>query len=239
MNAIKKLLTTGVIVLAINFLGMAAAVALLAQRAGVDRAKLAAVKDVLFPPAADEAAEDEAPATEPAEPSPMEQLLALLDAQAGRPTEERVVDVREAFDGRAAALARSKRELGDREQQVLAATQTLSQERAAFDAERAAWAAQVQAAQERAASTGFRESLALYEQMPAKQAKAVFLALDDAAVLPYLRAMEPRLAGKILKEFKSPEETLRVKALLQLMRAGDPAAAAGGAGEATADVAAK
>ena len=226
MNALKKLFSLGVIVLAINFLGMAVAVALLAQRAGVDRAKIAQVKAILFPPAPDEsAAEPERPAAAE-EPSPMQQLVALLDAQSGKPTEQRVQDVREGFDARAATLARSDRELADREQQVRAATQRLMRERKAFETTRDDWAAQVAAAGARAKEIGFRDALALYETMPAKQAKAVFLALDDETVLRYLRAMDGRAAGKVLKEFKSPEETLRVKTLLELMRQGDPATAA-------------
>ena len=226
MNALKKLVSVGVTVLAINFLGMAVAAVLLAQRAGVDRAKLAQVRDVLFPPAADEAPAEAAPTTEPAEPTPMQQLVSLLDAQSGKPTEQRVADVRESFDARQAALGRAGREVGDREQQVRAATQDLMQQRRAFEASRDAWAAQVAAAGERAKDDGFRDSLALYQQMPPKQAKAVFLNLEDETALQYLRAMDARAAGKILKEFKSPEETLRVKALLERMRAGDAALAA-------------
>ena len=69
---------------------------------------------------------------------------------------------------------------------------------------------------------GFQDSLSLYNSMPPKQAKTVFLTMDDATVVNYLRAMTPRTAAKILKEFKSPEELDRVHKLMDRMRVNRP-----------------
>ena len=226
MNAIKKLFAASVAVLAINFVAMLVAGAMLAQRAGVDRAKIEAVRDVLFPPETPVVVEPAAESVEPDLPTPMQELVALLDAQAGKPPEARVSDVADALDARTAALARDRRELADREAQVLAATRKLAQERAAFEAESKAWTEAVAAAQARAGEAGFAESLALLTAMPAKQAKGVLAECDDEAALRYLRAMEPRTAAKVLKEFNTPLETRRVSEWLEQMRQGDAAVAA-------------
>jgi hypothetical protein len=61
--------------------------------------------------------------------------------------------------------------------------------------------------------------------MPAKQVKTVFMTLDDETVRNYLRAMQPRQASKIIKEFKTPEETARVQRVMEQMRLAEPVAA--------------
>jgi hypothetical protein len=65
---------------------------------------------------------------------------------------------------------------------------------------------------------GFQDSLALYNTMPGKQVKTIFMSLDDATVQQYLQSMTPRSAGRIVKEFKTPEETARIERVLERMR---------------------
>ncbi len=227
MNALRTLWNLIVVVLALNFVGMALALALVAQRAHLDRAKIAEIRRVLFPPEEPEAEPDEVE-VEPPPPTPMEQLIALLDAQSGKPTEQQVEDVRQAFDQRAAALDRARRELMDRQRLADAAAEKLLEERAAFARERAAWEQEVAAARDRAQDEGFQQALALYQQIPAKQVKDIFLQLEDEVVLGYLREMDTRLAAKILKEFKTATETARARTILEQLRQGDAAAASAG-----------
>jgi hypothetical protein len=54
--------------------------------------------------------------------------------------------------------------------------------------------------------------------MPARQVKTIFMSLTDDTMIQYLRAMEPRTATKITKEFKSPEEVTRIGQVLEKMR---------------------
>lgn len=223
MNALRKLLNLTVVVLAINFIGMAVAAMLLAQRADLSREKLSQVKQILFPSEETPAVDEPKPA-EPAEPTPMEQLIALLDVQAGKSTEQRVRDVRETFDERAVVLGRARRELVDRQRQIDAATQKLLQERSEFESRRQAFETAVATAADRANDEGFRTTLTLYEQMPAKQTKEIFLQLENQTVLAFLVAMEPRTAAKVLKEFKTDPEIQKITDILELMRQGDPAA---------------
>ncbi len=69
---------------------------------------------------------------------------------------------------------------------------------------------------------GMKRAVTLYESLPAKQAKQMFIdllgqqRLDD--VVTYLEAMEPRKAAAIIKEFKTPEEVVLAVKLTDQMR---------------------
>jgi len=75
-----------------------------------------------------------------------------------------------------------------------------------------------QQAQRLASDQGFQDSLSLYQTLPAKQVKTIFMGLEDATVIQYLQAMESRAAAKITREFKTTEESERLKRLLERMR---------------------
>ena len=94
----------------------------------------------------------------------------------------------------------------------------MNEERKALDEKEKKLADREQQAQRLASDQGFQDSLALYETLPAKQVKTIFMGLDDAVVIQYLQAMESRTAAKITKEFKSPEESQRLQRLLERMR---------------------
>jgi hypothetical protein len=49
------------------------------------------------------------------------------------------------------------------------------------------------------------------------------MSLDDPTVVRYLKSMEPRAAGKIIKEFKTADETARAAKLLEAMRMSEAA----------------
>jgi hypothetical protein len=44
------------------------------------------------------------------------------------------------------------------------------------------------------------------------------MGLDDKTIKNYLEAMQPRTAAKIIKEFKSPDETARIEKIMEQMR---------------------
>ena len=228
MNLIKKLASAVVVILALNFVGMAIAGVMLAQQANLTAEKWQAVKDVLYPPEGeyDENAEEDA---EPEPPTPMEQLVALLDEQSGKPAESRVTDMNLELDERLAEATRRERELIDRERTVQMAMRQLAADRKSFETQREAWQQAITDVRDRESDEGFQSSLALYESMQSKQVKAIFIDLDDETVLSYLRAMEPRQASKILKEYKSPAEVERARSILEKLREGEAASIAAAA----------
>ena len=54
--------------------------------------------------------------------------------------------------------------------------------------------------------------------MPPKQVKLIFMTLNESTVQEYLTAMDTRTAGKIIKEFKTPDETAFVQRILERIR---------------------
>jgi hypothetical protein len=224
MNLLRKLWAVLVVTLAMNFVALAVAAAMLWQRAGLDKEKFAEIRSILFPAEEGEGDSGAADADEPAEPSPMEQLLALLDAQSGKPADRRIDDIAISIDERTVSLERRRREVADRMQQVNTAAANLAADRKAFEKERAAWNEQVAAARERATDAGFQKSLEMFESIPAKSAKTLFMNMSDEEAVDFLRAMEPRASIKVLKEFKTPDELGRLGNYLALIRQGEPTA---------------
>jgi len=117
-----------------------------------------------------------------------------------------------------AQLDLRQRELADQQRQIDFGRQRLVDDRTALEGEKKKLAADQQQAAAQAADQGFQDSLQLYEVMPAKQVKSIFMALPDDTVVRYLEAMDASKAGKILKEFKTAEETDRIQKVLERMR---------------------
>lgn len=213
----KKLWDILMMTLAFNFLALAGGVGWLYRSGRLDHARILAVKDVLFPKPVI------APATQPsaeiAPPDGIKRLEELLAKNAGKRTAaEQVALIQQNFDATMYQLDQRERTVQDLERQVAAENQKLANDRAALDAERQALTAREKEADRLANDKGFQDTLALYNAMPPKQAKSVFMTLDDATVAQYLDAMEPRSAARIIKEFKTPDETERIKRILEKMR---------------------
>jgi BMFP domain-containing protein YqiC len=218
----KKLASVLTLTLAINFLLLAGFVAYLYRDGRLDRARITAIKEILFPPPP-----VEIPATQPVTDqlaAPTMKLEELLAKTAGRPAAEQLDYIRKSFDSQMAQLDRAHRELIDLNQQVEQARAKLNDERIALDQKEKKLADRDQQSQRLASDQGFQDSLSLYQTLPAKQVKTIFMGLEDATVIQYLQAMESRSAARITKEFKTPEETQRLARLLEKMR--QPQAAA-------------
>jgi seryl-tRNA synthetase len=69
---------------------------------------------------------------------------------------------------------------------------------------------------------GFKKAVALFESLPSKQVKQMFIELIESNqaddVVAYLEAMEPRKAAGVLKEFKDDREIDRAVDLTQRLR---------------------
>ena len=124
-------------------------------------------------------------------------------------------------------LDRRQREMADLKRQVDLANQKLATDRVALEKREKALADREQAAQKLQSDTGFQNSLALYNAMPAKQVKSIFMSLNEETVQQYLTAMDTRTAGKIIKEFKSPDETIFIQRVLERIRQAQVAATDG------------
>jgi len=70
---------------------------------------------------------------------------------------------------------------------------------------------------------GFKKAVELYQTLPSKQTKAMFVNLmregNVDQVVAYLEAMEPRKAAAVLEEFKTPDEVAKATELTERLRA--------------------
>jgi hypothetical protein len=213
----KKLVHVLVVTLAMNFLALAGFVGWLHQTKRIDRDRIAAIRQILFP--------DAAPATQPStEPSadpttqPILRLEELLARTTGRPATEQVQFIQHSFDTQMTQLERRERELSDLQRQVEAARQQLTRDRSAITQQQAQLTAREEEAVRLAGDKGFQDSLLLYSTMSGKQVRSIFMGLDDQTVVRYLQAMQPRTATRIIKEFKTPQEVARIQTILEMMR---------------------
>lgn len=220
----KKLFNVLVLTLAMNFLAIAGAIGWLYQTGRLDRSKIDAIKAIVFPPPA-----VAGPTTQPTQnptTRPLVKLEELLAQHAGRPAAEQLDYIRQAFESQLTQLDRAHRGLLDLQKQVELAKKQLAADRLALEQQRKQLEERQQEAQRLAADQGFQDSLTLYESMPAKQVKALFVNMDDQTVVQYLQAMDERAAAKITREFKTPQELERLKQILDKLRSSQASAVA-------------
>jgi hypothetical protein len=213
---VKKLVTVVVLTLAINFLAAAGGIGYLFQSGKLDREKVTAIKDIVFAPTT-------APSTQPTEESvpttqPVNSLEALLAKASGRTAGEQVEFIQKSFDAQMAILDRRQRELVDLQRQIDLAKAQMERDRIKLEKGETDLAAEQAQAKKLATDKGFQDSLALYKTMPGKQVKTIFMSLDEATMRQYLQAMEPRVASRIMKEFKTPDEVARIQKVMEAMR---------------------
>jgi flagellar motility protein MotE (MotC chaperone) len=210
----KKLFFVLILTLAMNFLALGGAVGYLFQSGKLDKAKIAKVREIIFPPPGMAATTQ--PSAASAAPQPLN-LANLLDKHSGSVIEQ-VDFIRRTVDAQMLELDRRQRELADLKRQVDLANQKLAADRTALEKREKDLTNREQAAQKLQNDTGFQNSLAIYNAMPSKQVKSIFMTLGEPTVQQYLTAMDTRTAGKIIKEFKTADETAFIERVLERIR---------------------
>jgi hypothetical protein len=210
----KKIFFVLVLTLAMNFLAVGGAVGFLFQSGRLDKARIAKVREIIFPPPG--AASTTRPSASARVPQPLD-LANLLDRHPGTVIEQ-VDFIRKTVDTQMLELDRRQRELADLKGQVDLANQKLAADRAALDQREKDLVTREQATERLQSDTGFQNSLAIYTAMPAKQVKTIFMSLGEPTVQQFLTAMDTRTAGKIIKEFKTPDETAFIQRVLERIR---------------------
>jgi hypothetical protein len=210
----KRLFNVLALVLAMNFLAVAGFAGWLVKGGRLNKDKALAIREILFP-----STQPTAPATQPAEEEKGGLKLDELLAQtAGKPPEEQLGYIRQAFDAQMTQLERAQKELNALRSQALMAQQSARAEREALEKAIKEFQEKQALTEKLAADKGFQDSLAMYTTLPAKQVKTLFMGLDVETAVQYLQAMEPRTAARITKEFKSSDETDRLKQIMAKMR---------------------
>lgn len=219
----KNLLKALVVTLALNFLALAGGVGWLWKSGRLDRKSVLAIKEIVFPKATEgDAATTQPSTTEPAT-RPVSPLEVLLARHAGTMSAPQQVDlVQQAVDTRMGQLDQRQRQLEDLQRLVNEAQAKMRSDRAALVADRQQLTSEQQQAARLAGDQGFQDTLNLYNSMAPKQVKSIFMNMDDPTMARYLQAMQPRMASKIAKEFKTPDEMDRFHRVMDKIRQGQP-----------------
>ena len=220
----KKLLTVIAWTLALNFLAAVGGIVWLYRTHKLDREKVQQIKELVFAPATQPAA----PATDARDPStqPTLRLEQMMAKVSGRSASEQLKFMQSSFDTQMTVLDRRFQDLSDQRKTIEEARARLDKDREKMLAEQKRLTDAEQAQAKLQTDKGFQETLELYNTMPARQVKTIFMSLSDDTMIQYLRAMEPRVATKIIKEFKSAEENERVGKVLEKMRQAQASTAA-------------
>ena len=212
----KKLLSVFAWTLALNFLAAIGGIAVLYRAGNLNREKVHQIKELVFAPATqpvDAASDARDPTTQPTL-----KLEEMLSKVSGRSASEQVEFMQRTFDAQMAVLDRRFAELQSQRKTVEDARSQIDKERQALVAGQQKLAAAQEQQKKLASDQGFQDTLSLYSTMPARQVKTIFMSLGDDTVIQYLRAMEPRTATKITKEFKMPDEVARIGIVMEKMR---------------------
>jgi flagellar motility protein MotE (MotC chaperone) len=221
----SKFFNVIVIVLALNFLALAGGVGWLVKDGRLGKDQVAEIKKILFPPPTEVVAETQPSTPDPAT-QPFVKLDALLAEKAGLPVGQQVEFIQQTFDAKMAEVDRRQRELLALKDQVERAQRELDAGRGQLLKAEQVVADREQEAAKLATDKGFQDALKLYNSMPAKNVKQIFVTLDEETVVRFLKAMEPRTAAKTLKEFKTPEEVARAQQYMERLRQSQPPGAA-------------
>lgn len=222
----KKVFNVIVLTLALNFLALLAGALVVVSKSHMDRQKFAKVKEVLFDTT--QPATVDLAATQPvATTGPADRLAELLAKASGRPADEQINYLRQTFDTEMAELDEKRRELSDLQRQIDLAREHAKADRARLEEAQNDLQNRQKLQDKLASDEGFQKALELYNAMPAKQVKTIFMTLSDDTVQQYIQAMEARVAAKIIKEFKAPEETAKIEKVLEKIRQSQPPTASG------------
>ena len=213
----KKLLTVIAFTLALNFLALVGVVAYMYSNGTLNREKIALVKAVFAPASAPTTATTTQATADPTT-QPLFKLEELLAKVSGRSAGEQVEFMQRTFDVKMAELDHRVQEMQALQAQIDNSRAALVKDQTKLKADQLAVATREKSLTKQLDDKGFNDTMAMIEALPSKQIKDLFSGMDDATAVRYLRAMEPDKAAKILKEFKTPAESLRVRKLMDIIR---------------------
>jgi hypothetical protein len=213
---VKKIGMLILLLLSFNFLAVAGGVGYLVGTGKIDKEKAKTIGKLIFP---DPAPPTSQPTTDESTiKDPLMRFDDLLIKTSSKSAAEQVAIVQDTFLALNAQLDQKNQEIRRLKLQVDLAQEQLERDRAAVLAREKALTQKEQSQDAQAKDEGFNQSLAVYNKMPSKQVKDIFMNLEEATVVRYLQAMDDSRAGRILKEFKAPAEQVKAQTLLEMMR---------------------
>jgi len=212
----KRLFNLVAWILAMNFLAALGGVVYLNRTGHLNKATALAIKALLYPPPVPPPVAQAAPPDPSTQPSLV--LDDLLRQASGRSALDQVNFIQQTFDARMAELDRRQIEMRDQQNQIDLVSAKLAADRTALEKEKKEVADREQQDTKLLTDQGFQDTLQLYNSMPPLQVKKIFMTLKDQTVAEYLQAMDPGTASKIIKQYKTPDEILKIQGILEMVR---------------------
>jgi len=181
--------------------------------------------DVFKPTIAEQQAMDQQAAVLAEQAEQQRQQLAHLQAVAQGPvtTRDRLTEQQVGDELAALNIDRLKEDTRAIQRQVELEQRKLTEQKKELDAQRAAFEQQVREYEQQRTDADFQLAVQLYEKLPAKQVKQIFLTMIDDGqpdtVVAYLASMKLRSAANVLKEFKTGTEIDVAADLIERLRA--------------------
>jgi len=152
-----------------------------------------------------------------------EQALRLQQVAGGPVTPDaRLASIQRVDEKQRALIERRKVEVEAMQRQLETQRKIIEKRIAELDQKQKLFDEAVVAQLEEMEEEDFKESVAMLEGIPPKQAKAVFQQLlqegGQPQVVSYLSAMQERKAAAVLKEFKQPNEVAQAAMLIEQLR---------------------
>lgn len=187
----------------------------------LDRQRVTATVDLFRPTIKDERnAEEEAAKVARDAEALLADVVNVTDGPAS--VAQRLSEERQRHEITLRQLERTKQEVQSLRENLDQRQRRMEQQQQELVAEKQSLEQRLKEVEDRYNREGFQKAVGMYESLPPKQVKQMFLSLIDQsqtdAVITYLEAMQPRKAAAVLKEFKTADEAVKAAELTERLR---------------------
>jgi hypothetical protein len=157
-------------------------------------------------------------ATEAAAPAATQKSSGPLDADHAASAADRLAYAQQAVDALRLQLDQQEQELRHRQELLDGQRASLDEKFVELDARKKAFDDAMAAEEAKQKDENFTRAAALYDELKPKQIRDIFMGLPPDVVVRYIKAMDTERAGKIIAEFKTPEEQRFISEVLEKIR---------------------
>jgi len=210
----------------VHILGLAGFVGFLAGTDRINAERVELVRDTFMLTVAEEQAEEEELAAVAADAESTDERVATasdIDDPAPVSVAERLAQERAQNEATLRQIERTRKEVEDLRRNLKLAQERVQKQHDQLMAEKKAVEEKLTQIEQRLNDEGFKKAVQLYEALPAKQTKQMFVKLIGEGqieqVVMYMEAMESRKAGGVMKEFKSEADLAMAVDIAERLRA--------------------
>jgi len=210
----------------VHILGLAGFVGFLAGTDRINAERVELVRDTFMLTVAEDQAEEEELAAVAADAESTDERVATasdIDDPAPVSVAERLAQERAQNEATLRQIERTRKEVEDLRRNLKLAQERVQKQHDQLMAEKKAVEEKLTQIEQRLNDEGFKKAVQLYEALPAKQTKQMFVKLIGEGqieqVVMYMEAMESRKAGGVMKEFKSEADLAMAVDIAERLRA--------------------